>query len=60
MSLILQVSISEAMRPQAMPPSSWPAKSAFLRLSVMGRIRFSTLLLSISTRPSVRKVCSPS
>ena len=27
---IFAVSIKEAMRPHATPPSSWPAKSAFL------------------------------
>lgn len=31
-------------------------EEAFLRLRAMGRIKFSTLLLSISTRPSCRKV----
>ena len=35
-------------------------ESASLRFRAIGRIKFSTLLLSISTRPSVRKVCSPS
>src|SRR5688572_11729463 len=44
--------MSEAMRAQDCAPSSWPAKSAFLRLRVTGLIWFSTKLLSISTRPS--------
>ena len=51
--LIFAVSMSDAMRPQARPPSSWPANNAFLRLRAIGRTRFSTLLESISTRPSV-------
>lgn len=33
----------------------WPAKSAFFRFRVIGRIVFSTELVSISSRPSVRK-----
>ena len=56
----LQVSISDAMRAQVRPPSSCPAKRAFLRFKVIGRIVFSTGLVSISTRPSVKKICSPS
>ena len=34
--LILQVSISDAMRTQAIPPSSCPAKRQFFRLSAIG------------------------
>src|SRR5512147_2153430 len=48
----LQVSISEASTAQFSAPRSWPAKSAFLRLSAMGRIERSTVLESISIRPS--------
>ena len=44
--------------PLGAPLSLWPAKRAFSRLGAMGRIKFSTLLLSILRRPSVRKPCS--
>jgi len=40
-------------------PSSEPAKSAFLRLRASGRIDRSTVLESISTRPSSRNSDSP-
>ena len=52
--LSLQVSMSEAMTAQLAPPSSLPANSAFLRLSAIGRIERSTVLVSISMRPSSR------
>src|SRR5512132_1434786 len=39
----LQVSISEASTAQFSAPRSWPAKSAFLRLSAMGLIERSTV-----------------
>jgi len=48
------------MRPQALPPSSWSAKSAPLRWKAVGRIGFSTPLEPISIRPPVRKVCRSS
>lgn len=41
-------------------PASCPAKGALLRFSAMGRIVYSTVLLSIPTRPSVRKRPGPS
>lgn len=59
MPFSLHVSMSEAMIAQLAPPSLLPAKSAFLRLSAMGRIDRSTVLLSISTRPSSRRRQSP-
>ena len=58
--LSLQVSISEAMIAQLAPPSSLPANSAFLRLSAIGLMERSTVLESISMRPSSRKRLSPS
>jgi len=59
-SLSLQVSISEAMIAQFVPPSSEPAKRAFLRLRAIGLMDRSTVLESISMRPSSRKRMSPS
>ena len=56
----LAVWMSEAIRPQAAAPSSCPAKSAFFLVRAIGRARFSTLLLSISTRLSARKSRRPS
>jgi hypothetical protein len=56
----MQVSISEAMTAQCSPPLSEPANNAFLRLSAIGRIERSTMLLSISMRPSSRYRVSPS
>jgi hypothetical protein len=50
----------EATIAQFSAPPSEPAKSAFLRLSAMGRIVRSTMLESISMRPSSRKRVSPS
>ena len=44
-SFNLQVSMSEAMIAQFTPPSSEPANRAFLRLSAIGRMARSTLLL---------------
>ena len=41
--------MSEAMRPQAAAPSSWPANNAFLRFRAIGLMRFSTQLVSISS-----------
>ena len=58
-ALSLQVSTSEAMIAQLAPPSSLPAKSAFLRLKAIGRMMRSTTLVSISMRPSSRKQHSP-
>ena len=55
----LQVSISEASTAQFSAPRSWPANSAFLRLSAIGRIERSTVLESISMRPSSRKRIEP-
>ena len=49
-----------AMRPHARAPSSWLANRAFLAVRFTGRIRFSTKLLSLSTRPSWRKTSNPS
>ena len=43
------------MRPQAEPPSSCPAKSAFFFVRAAGAKRFSTQLLSFSTRPLPRR-----
>lgn len=40
---------------QVLPPPSLPAKSEFLRVIAWGLIARSTMLESISTRPSVRK-----
>ena len=60
MAFSLQVSISEARIAQCSPPPSEPAKRAFLRLSASGRIARSTLLESISMRPSPRKRHKPS
>lgn len=57
-ALSLQVSISEAMVAQLSAPASCPAKRAFFRFNAIGRMVLSTVLLSISTRPSVRKVQS--
>ncbi len=57
---ILQVSISKALTAQFSAPASWPAKRALLRFRAMGRIVLSTVLLSISMRPSVRKRPRPS
>lgn len=45
---------------QYVAPSSWPAKSAFFRLRAIGWMVRSTVLLSISIRPSVRKSFRPS
>ena len=59
-SLRATIRRDEPMRPQVRPPSSCPAKSAFFLFRAIGRMRFSTGLESISTRPSWRKVCSPS
>ena len=53
-------SISEAMQAQFSAPSSWPANNAFLRLSTIGRMPRSTLLVSSSMRPSSRKRMRPS
>lgn len=55
MALSLQVSTSEAIVAQCLPPSSEPAKSAFLRFRAIGLIERSTTLESISILPSSRK-----
>ena len=66
MLLSLPVSIRDALRAQVWPPASpavsgkWPATRAVLRVRGMGRMVFSAGLVSLSTRPSVRKICSPS
>ena len=57
--LSLQVPSSEAHRAQVLAPSSLPANSAFFRVNGIGRIAFSTGLVSISTRPSSRKRVRP-
>lgn len=59
MPLRRQVPGSEAMRAHVFAPSSDPAKSAFFLVSGIGRIAFSSPLVSISSRPSVRKRVSP-
>ena len=59
-ALSLQVSISEAMIAQLAPPSSLPAKSAFFLFNASGRMERSTVLVSISMRPSSRKRLEPS
>ena len=56
----LQVSISEVSTAQFSAPRSWPANSTFLRLSAIGLIERSTVLDSISIRPSSTKRVSPS
>src|SRR4051812_17334354 len=56
----LHVSISEASIAQFSAPSSEPAKSAFFLLRATGRMLRSTVLESISMRPSSRKCRSPS
>ena len=45
---------------QFSPPWSLPAKSAFFRLSAIGRMLRSTVFESISMRPSSRNRISPS
>jgi hypothetical protein len=59
-SFSLQVSISEAMVAQCSAPPSDPANRAFFRLSAMGRMERSTVLLSSSMRPSSIKRVRPS
>ena len=39
-AMIFAVAMSEAMQPQARPPSSWPANSAFFLVRAIGPIRF--------------------
>lgn len=56
----LQLSTSDATVAQCSAPPSEPAKSAFLRFRRFGRIERSTVLESISMRPSSRKSESPS
>lgn|GEM_PF-6551450 len=56
----MQVSMSEAIIAQFSAPASCPAKSAFLRLRAIGRMVRSTVLLSISMRPSDKKSFRPS
>jgi hypothetical protein len=51
---------SKASTAQFSAPRSWPANSAFLRLRAIGLIERSTVLESISIRPSLRKRVSPS
>src|SRR5260370_37460652 len=51
----LQVSISEASIAQFSAPSSLPANRAFFLLRAIGRIARSTVLESISMRPSSSK-----
>lgn len=52
--------MSDAITAQFCAPASRPAKSAFFRLSAIGRIVRSTVLLSSSIRPSLRKSVRPS
>jgi hypothetical protein len=52
---ILQVCRRVAMVAQVRPPPAEPAKSAFFLVMVWGLIARSTVLESISMRPSVRK-----
>jgi hypothetical protein len=52
--------MSEATIAQFSAPPSEPAKSAFFRLRAMGRIARSTILESISMRPSSTKRVRPS
>src|SRR5690348_1854146 len=56
----LQLSINEASIAQFSAPSSLPANRAFFLLRAIGRIARSTVLESISMRPSSRKRASPS
>src|SRR5690606_8713922 len=58
-ALSLQVSTTEARRPQFRMPASCPESSAFYRLSAIGRMVRSTALLSSSMRPSPRNSSSP-
>ncbi len=53
-SFILQVCSRVAMVAQVRPPPAEPAKSAFFRVMVWGLMARSTMLESISTRPSLR------
>lgn len=52
-------SMSEAMTAQLAPPSSLPANNAFLRLSAIGRMDRSTVLVSFSMRTSSRARTRP-
>lgn len=56
----LAVARSVAMVAQVLPPPSEPANRAFLRVMVCGRMARSTVLESISMRPSARKCSSAS
>src|SRR6516225_7077161 len=56
----LQVSTSEASIAQFSAPSSLPANRAFFLFRAIGRTLRSTVLESISMRPSSRKRTSPS
>src|SRR5499427_8598919 len=56
----LQLSINEASIAQFSAPSSLPANREFFLLRAIGRIARSTVLESISMRPSSRKRTSPS
>jgi len=53
-SLSLQVSASEAITAQRWLPPSEPANRLFFRLRATGLMQRSTVLVSISTRPSSR------
>src|SRR5713101_1958075 len=54
-TLSLQVSRSEAIMAHPAAPRSWPANSAFFLVRAKPRIERSTVLESISIRPSSRK-----
>ena len=60
MSFNLQVSIRDATVAQCSAPPSEPANNAFFRLSAIGRMERSTILLSSSMRPSSMKRVRPS
>jgi len=56
MAFSVQVSISDAMVAQFFAPASRPAKNAFFRYNAIGLMVCSTALLSISVRPSERRL----
>ena len=58
--LSFAVSMSEAWQAQFSAPSSLPANSAFFLPRAIPRIERSTVLESISMRPSSRKRLNPS
>ena len=60
MAFSLQVSIKDATVAKCSALPSEPANSAFLRLSAIGRMDRSMVLLSSSMRPSPMKIVRPS